>query len=195
MQVLDVGTVIFSIVLTWSVGLAPPLLIRFAFLKRPMGAGGAIGTALAFWIFNLGLFIALGSKSRSHAALAIVALVSYWILRITSSATEAAAAALKSKETPPDGTSELMTFAALGNLKAVRAQLDARADVNASDANGWTPLMYAASRDELEVVRLLLDRGAARQARNADGNTAGQVAREKGLDEVAGAIECPSTAS
>lgn len=76
------GLVLFlSFLLTWGVGLAPPLLIRFAFMRRPIGKGWAIGIVALFWVFNIVLFTALGSQSKSHGALALVAFVSYAILR------------------------------------------------------------------------------------------------------------------
>lgn len=74
-------TIIASIVLTWGIGLAPPLTIRYAILKRPMDKWPAIGTSVFFWLINLTLFIALGSQSKTHNALILVAFVSYWILR------------------------------------------------------------------------------------------------------------------
>ncbi len=78
---LDAATILVSIVITWGIGLAPPLLIRYAILKRPMNNRPAIGICAAFWFFNVILFTALGSQSKSHAALILVAFVSYWILR------------------------------------------------------------------------------------------------------------------
>jgi len=78
---LDPLTIEASIVLTWGIGLAPPIVIRYAILKRPMNKWPAIGTCAAFWFFNVILFTALGSKSKTHAALTLIAFVSYWILR------------------------------------------------------------------------------------------------------------------
>lgn len=76
------GLVLFlSFIFTWGIGLTPPLLIRFAFMRRPISKGWAIGTVALFWVFNLVLFTALGSQSKSHGALALVAFVSYAILR------------------------------------------------------------------------------------------------------------------
>lgn len=70
-----------SALVTWGVGLAPPLLIRFVFMRRPIGRGWAIGLAALFWMFNIVLFTALGSQSKSHGALVLVAFASYAILR------------------------------------------------------------------------------------------------------------------
>jgi len=74
-------TLIVSAILTWGVGLTPPLLIRFAFLRRPISKAWAIGTAAIFWCINIILFTALGSTSKTHAALFLVAWASYAILR------------------------------------------------------------------------------------------------------------------
>ncbi|RMD64817.1 hypothetical protein D6833_03840 [Candidatus Parcubacteria bacterium] len=76
------GLVLFlSILFTWGIGLTPPLLIRFVFMRRPIGKGWAIGIVALLWVFNLVLFTALGSQSKSHGALILVAYVSYAILR------------------------------------------------------------------------------------------------------------------
>jgi hypothetical protein len=73
--------VLVSAIATWGIGLGPPLLIRFVFMRRPIGKAGAIGLVTLFWIFNIALFTALGSQSNSHGALALVAFASYAILR------------------------------------------------------------------------------------------------------------------
>jgi hypothetical protein len=72
---------LLSFLLTWCIGLAPPLLIRFAFMRRPLGKGWAIGVVAILWVFNIVLFTALGSQSKTHGALALVAFISYGILR------------------------------------------------------------------------------------------------------------------
>lgn len=76
------GVVLFlSFLFTWGIGLTPPLLIRFAFVRRSIGKGWAISVVALFWVFNIVLFTALGSQSKAHGALALVAFVSYAILR------------------------------------------------------------------------------------------------------------------
>jgi len=76
------GLVLFlSFLLTWAVGLLPPVLIRFVFLRRPIGNGWAICVVALLWIFNIGLFTALGSQSKTHGGLVLVVFVSYAILR------------------------------------------------------------------------------------------------------------------
>jgi hypothetical protein len=75
------SNLLLSLVLTWGIGLAPPLLIRYVFMRRPIGKGAAIGLCVLFWIFNFILFAALGSQSKTHTALALVAFASFAILR------------------------------------------------------------------------------------------------------------------
>jgi hypothetical protein len=70
-----------SVLLTWGIGLTPPLLIRFVFVRRPIGKGWAIGVVAVFWMANLLFFTAFGSQSKTHFALVLVAMASYAILR------------------------------------------------------------------------------------------------------------------
>jgi hypothetical protein len=81
MYELNAATLLISFLLTWGVGLLPPVLIRFVFLKRPIGKWPAVGVCMFFWFLNLILFSILGSQSKTHTALTLVAMVSYWILR------------------------------------------------------------------------------------------------------------------
>jgi len=58
------------------------------------------------------------------------------------------------------GTRLLTLAAAHGHVETVQALLDRKADVNAADLTGWTPLHAAAYGGKPEIIRLLLDRGA-----------------------------------
>src|SRR5262249_2366905 len=58
-----------------------------------------------------------------------------------------------------------------GDLKAVRAQLDAGVDVNVRDGDGNTPLLLAAVYAGPECVELLLKKGADVNAANKAGAT------------------------
>ena len=69
-----------SLILTWIIGLTPPLVFRYLIIGKPLSKGWAISICGLFWLINIMIFTALGSKSKSHAALFIVAIVSYWIL-------------------------------------------------------------------------------------------------------------------
>lgn len=86
MYELDPYTIAASFALTWGIGLVPPLLIRYAILRRPMDKWPAIGACAFFWFFNIIVFTALGSQSKTHTALTLVAFVSYWLLRKTGKA-------------------------------------------------------------------------------------------------------------
>jgi hypothetical protein len=76
-----IDLMILSIVITWVIGLAPPLLIRFVFLRKPIERWIAIAVCAPFILINLGIFIAAGSQSRTHLAVWLIAYVSYRILR------------------------------------------------------------------------------------------------------------------
>jgi ankyrin repeat protein len=63
-------------------------------------------------------------------------------------------------------------YAALNdNADAVAALLNARANVNVQDIEGFTPLHLAAQQGALQAARELLDRGAAVDAETVHGNT------------------------
>ena len=71
-----------------ALGLAPPLLIRFLFVRRPIGKWWAIGTTVGFFIINIFLFVVLEVSLRSklliiqaYPASIFIAVVSYFILR------------------------------------------------------------------------------------------------------------------
>ncbi len=71
----------FSFLLTWFVGLLPPILIRFLILRRPMEKVSGIAVVALLWIFNVLFFTALGSQNKTHGVLAFIAIISYWLLR------------------------------------------------------------------------------------------------------------------
>ncbi|MBN8733765.1 MAG: hypothetical protein J0L64_24735 [Acidobacteria bacterium] len=76
-----VVTLLLSFLATWGVGLAPPMLVRYVFARRPIAKALAIVIVCGFWIFNTLLFSILSGRSSGHGALVLVALVSYAILR------------------------------------------------------------------------------------------------------------------
>ena len=67
------------------------------------------------------------------------------------------------KDSPRD---QLWAAVRNGDTKAIKAALDAGADVNAKNEIGVTALWIATSKGKLEVVELLLDRGADVNARD-----------------------------
>lgn len=76
-------TLIISVIFTWGIGLTPPLLIRFAFLRRPISKGWAIGTVILFGFINFVIFPANASArgGRIGGAFVLIAFASYAILR------------------------------------------------------------------------------------------------------------------
>ena len=74
-------TIIVSFILTWGIGLIPPLIIRYAIVRKPLSKGWAIGLVIFLWMINIVIFTALGSQSKTHAALFLVAWTSYMILK------------------------------------------------------------------------------------------------------------------
>jgi len=72
---------LISIMITWSIGLIPPITIRFIFKKAAIKKNSAIGIVIFFWFPNLIVFSALGSEGNVHFTLMLIAFVSYSILR------------------------------------------------------------------------------------------------------------------
>ena len=82
MHELDALKIVVSFVITGSVGLIPPIIMRFMILNRPIGKLSAVGTCIVFWIIiSFILSAAMGSKSITDVALTLITFVSYRILR------------------------------------------------------------------------------------------------------------------
>ncbi|MFF4120905.1 ankyrin repeat domain-containing protein [Streptomyces sp. NPDC001714] len=69
------------------------------------------------------------------------------------------------------GRSALHYAAASGDLAAVRAAIDAGADVCAGDSAGWTPLHFAAQAQRADIAIELLASHAVVDAVDVQGNT------------------------
>lgn len=76
-------TLIISAIFTWGIGLVPPLLIRFAFLRRPISKGWAVATVILFGFINFVIFSANAAArgGRIGGAFVLIAFASYAILR------------------------------------------------------------------------------------------------------------------
>jgi len=79
---------------------------------------------------------------------------------------------------------------ALNNsVDAVRALLEAGADVNATQHGGYTPLIQAAAAGKKEMVQVLVECGARLDAKCDQGKTALDYARERGHAEIVKLLE------
>lgn len=86
----------------------------------------------------------------------------------------------------PQRNQALHAAIALGDsTETVGLLLEAGADVNASQAGGFTPLHQAAAAGKQELVMLLIENGARRELRCDQGKVAGDYARERGHSGVA----------
>jgi ankyrin len=77
-------------------------------------------------------------------------------------------------------TSEIADAAMRGNRVAVRAALERKADVNATQVDGTTALHWAVQRDDREMTDLLIRGGARVTARTREGVTPLQLAAING---------------
>ena len=75
--------------------------------------------------------------------------------------------------------------AANGQGAAVKILLSVGADIDSLTMDGATPLMCAAAWGYLDVAKLLLENGADSKKVDRYGDTAADIAREKGEDSVA----------
>lgn len=85
------------------------------------------------------------------------------------------------------GQTPLMLAAASANkqvLDTIRFLLDALADPEAKDNEGWTALLHACRNSGTEVAILLLDRSASVKARANDGKSAPMLASMDGGDQL-----------
>ncbi len=79
---------------------------------------------------------------------------------------------------------QLIEAVKAGRQPGVEELLDAGADVNQQDEQGWRPLNWAAGRGDLGVVRLLLDHGADVFKVGRDQRTPYKIALAAGHAEV-----------
>jgi lipoprotein-releasing system permease protein len=73
-------TIVLGILVTWGLGLSVPLALE-AIVRRPFRRIWAAVLAGLLFALNIVVFTLLGSQSRTHAALVLVAIATYYILR------------------------------------------------------------------------------------------------------------------
>jgi ankyrin repeat protein len=69
-------------------------------------------------------------------------------------------------------TSDIYNAALRGRVDSLREIIDAGADVNVQNENGYTPLIAAAHDGRIECIELLVDRGANANLEDESGFTA-----------------------
>jgi hypothetical protein len=70
-------SLVFGFVLTWVVGLSPPILLRYDFFKGPISKAAAGAACLVYFVVMFAVVAAVGGRPN---ATFLVALVSYFIL-------------------------------------------------------------------------------------------------------------------
>jgi ankyrin repeat protein len=90
--------------------------------------------------------------------------------------------------TVPGKVAPIHMAAGRGQLDAIAALLDAGADKEAADENGWTALHWAAHSGQDRAVAFLLKSGFNPDAKRKGGESAADVAQAAGYSEIAATI-------
>ena len=69
-------------------------------------------------------------------------------------------------------------------LECAQVLIDAKANLNVTDAKDNTPLHYAAGYGQLEPVKMLVGAGADISLKNKDGHTAQEIAKMNAQEEI-----------
>ena len=89
----------------------------------------------------------------------------------------------------PMAVRPLHSSVAAQHMRISELLLEAGAEVNCYQKDGYTPLHEAAGNGQLEMVQLLLCFGAKKDVHLTDGRTPLDLAHEKGFSEVAALLE------
>ena len=76
--------VIVSFIFTWTLGLAPPAVVRYLAYRRPLQAAEALSWAVGLGICQAITLVLLGSDSKTHYVVLLIGYVAFRILRIAS---------------------------------------------------------------------------------------------------------------
>lgn len=78
----------------------------------------------------------------------------------------------------------VLRAAEAGDVRQLRRLIENGADINAADAQGWTPLMRAAKNHHLKAVAELITAGANLQAETRNGWNALSIAVKAGSPQI-----------
>jgi ankyrin repeat protein len=101
----------------------------------------------------------------------LVVLTASGLMLLVSCGHSSSRDAARDRDCIPRSVLRLTMAAWKGNVKEMRAAIDAGADVNASDSLTGTPLTGAAFSGSYEAVKLLVDKGANVNATDNNGYT------------------------
>lgn len=87
--------------------------------------------------------------------------------------------------TPRDSSDALIRAVRQGDTEKARALLEAGADPNLQDENGWLPLWHAVVCGSLPMVDLLIDAGADITLCQRNGHSALRMATAYGHSDIA----------
>ncbi|MGV0983865.1 MAG: hypothetical protein ACOYB2_04895 [Limnohabitans sp.] len=73
--------IILSIIITWSVGLLPPAIVRYFIYRRALEKQTALLWTFGLGILELMFFIWSGSQSKTHGVVFLIGLISFKILQ------------------------------------------------------------------------------------------------------------------
>jgi len=79
---------VLSFIITWTVVLIPPAVVRLI-RRKALAKNTAIALSVVLYFVNVVLFTAMGSESKSHGALLIGAIFSYYVFRWQTKASAA----------------------------------------------------------------------------------------------------------
>jgi ankyrin repeat protein len=88
------------------------------------------------------------------------------------------------KSVSPSGATMLILSASRGDARAVSLLLLYKANVNASDSLGWSPLMHAVKNGKFQVAKMLIDAGSSPDAQAKFGATPLMLAIESPNPEI-----------
>ena len=130
-------------------------------MRRPLGKGWTIGVVAILWVFNIFLFTALGSQSKTHGALALVAFISYGILRKGAKNKTTPDPAVEHEPAIPENRTIIST-STFCDEDDVYDQIAKEFETGVADKGLWTRLFAECEGDERQTKVLYIKQRAER---------------------------------